>query len=315
MKTEIKKEGTDPIPDGIDLRYLVVDTKIPDIKVLFQGVCDNAPGDSTKDVKVVDKLHNVIAGQWPDRTFYAFVTNSDHKGIFHTIDDTTESKDTFMSDGGFRFLGTRWSHTKDGVIIRPSNDTNDASIQVAGARARDCFVLCGYLPDGTIFAIHASNKNLFSTHTTPILSELFKELKAEDSHVILNPAIGGTQSRCQCYGYTETSDRPDGSNLKKSVIAACPGIEENPEWKKQHGDIFQIKPGIGKMLVRWGTLMIVLLGYYRVPREQIDDRYNFYTCCDPNLHSLRKITSGIMEPPDPKDDIRVSNLALIARGV
>lgn len=210
---------------------------------------------------------------------------SDHSG--KVIEVSTEDSGAIIDPG-------------DAFIIHP-----ESPIKTGFIRTRDCVPTLGFLGP-YYFGIHSSNITEFGWRKpnnngfVPISKKVLNriaELSGENldrCEIHIGPCIAGLQGNgCDCYGYTETTQQPDGTSLIKLIQEHYPKINLEGLFFRDYAH--------DKIFFRWGVLFVEMFKSLGIPEENIHTGYNYCTNCNDGWWSARR------EPDSP------SNLALIMR--
>lgn len=199
----------------------------------------------------------------------------------------------------------------------------DYPIPVHGIiRTRDCGNIVGHICTSNfhvILGIHSSNQTEFGYHAFdgegrpsgkaafdgPITQRVlglvghFLGFDLHQCHVFLGPALGGAVSQCDCYEYTETLHRQDGTKLIRDINRAYPEISLE--------GLISRKANADKLTIQMGKLLQAVLIKFGILPENIHTENNLCTVCSPAYHSDRISRRTTLDPKQ-----RPSNLSIIS---
>jgi len=300
--TSILYPKTVPVPEGLE--------------IFFEGKSHPRfdVGSPYEDLGLPWKLRKKLDLS-DDRTYRVLYPDCDHSGGVYRIGVDGSSPDSghsLICEGEDRETGI--FHFSGDAVVAPVRYRDGMGRRLAIVlRTRDCVPILLYDASAdTIAVVHLSNQTEFGYDPNkpfmgPILKRVMEILNPATTYVFIGPAIGGAQSKCNCYGYTETPSQLDGSRLKQKIetlysIDLC-----------KRG-VIDTKKSPGKMIFRWGWLMLLILESLGVPWPQVDTSCNFCTRCDPGrFYSYRdnRKMMGLNKETNQSEKLRLGNLSVV----
>ncbi|MFH1088667.1 MAG: laccase domain-containing protein [Patescibacteria group bacterium] len=226
--------------------------------------------------------------------------HSDHSGKI--IEVGTNDSGTIIGPG-------------DAFIIHP-----DSPIKTGFIRTCDCVPIL--LSLGRFSAgIHISNTTelgwrLSDENFEPISKKVLNRVvqlsgeSLDQCKLHIGPCIAGVKPKngdaCSCYGYTETHNQPDGTDLIRLIQAHHPDVDLEYLFFRENDQ--------DKIYFRWGEIMMRIFQSLGIKLENIHNQYNYCTRCNSGWWSNREF-QNTTDPAQRElyQNSAPSNLAWITR--
>lgn len=291
------------------------------LEIFFDGKSDPCfdVGSPHEDFNLPKKLRGKL-DLGDDHTHRVLYPDCDHSGEIYRIGIDGRSPDTGRSltcEGENRETGI--FHFPGDAVVAPADYRDDMKrYLILALRTRDCIPIILYdASTNTIAAVHLSNQTEFGydpdkPFVSPILKRVMKMLNPATTYAFIGPAIGGIKSKCNCYEYDEFPEKDklpgklDGSRLKQRIKSLYPTIALR--------GVIDTEKSPGKMIFRWGWLVLLILQFLGIPEEQIDTSCNVCTKCNPTeFYSSRdnRKMMGLNKETNRCEELRLGNLSIL----